>query len=700
MALMNSLQAGVSGLRAFETKMDVIGNNIANVGTAGFKGGRVTFSELLNQNIRRDQVRFNSAPRIDNQVGLGVRVSSIDRNFEQGALESTNVATDLAIDGNGWFVVRDGGTQLATRAGAFRFNANGDLVTATGLSVQGFNSDVNGNIITGGATSDIRVNFDDVFRPQQTSEVDVVGNLNSNTSTRQVISAGSSLTTNVGSPAQITTDLANLDQMLNSLADGDVFRFSGTANGSIDPITGEPVDQNFTLDFVYGAGNDGTTLGDLLNAVQAAYTNNTDSSLKGPAVALEDGQIVVRDNNLGVSRLAVGSLDLLDTKDVSNFATSTIGDATTAQVVTGQVGFRTSSGVATGATDLVNTLQYSGITNGDTIIVSGRNGDGSNYSRTFTYGAGNDGTTLNDLLTVVNGGLTDSTAAINGNGQLELTAAATGVSSLSVTNFGEGLSTAPIRSVSFDSTNFQETVSGAINSETISSTIWDSQGEAHTFVVELTQTDFNTWSYESRFLNGENITSGGKGTLRFDADGNFVTILDENGNGVDNISISFDPGNGAGDQSFNVGLKGATGTGRITQFDGSSTVNVSRQNGFAKGELLDVFIDSSGNIVGSYSNGQTKELSKIALANVPNEQGLNHLGDGLFSSNRQSGSFVIETVDALDGTTLSAGFLEGSNVDLAEQFTEMIITQRAYQSNARVITTADQLLGEAVQLKR
>jgi flagellar hook protein FlgE len=241
---------------------------------------------------------------------------------------------------------------------------------------------------------------------------------------------------------------------------------------------------------------------------------------------------------------------------------------------------------------------------------------------------------------------------------------------------------------------------GEIGSQTISSTVYDALGEAHTFILTLTQTDYNTWSYSSRFLNGEVIFAGGEGNISFDTDGNITNITDTDGNRVDEITVSFDPGNGSGNIRFDLDINGSTDFGAVTQFDGTTSIGVISQDGFAKGELLDVFIDSAGNIVGSYSNGKTKNLAQVALATVANQQALNHVGDGLFAANVQSGQLLIQTANNIDGTTVNSGFLEGSNVDLAEQFTDMIITQRAYQSNARVITTADQLLAEAVQLKR
>src|SRR5690625_1998543 len=122
MSLIRSLNSGVSGLRAFQTKMDVIGNNIANVETAGYKSSRVTFAEMMNQRLGRSGGGDGAAPQLNNEVGLGVRVASIDRDFTQGSMNTTGIETDLAIDGSGFFMVSSGGESLMTRAGNFVFN--------------------------------------------------------------------------------------------------------------------------------------------------------------------------------------------------------------------------------------------------------------------------------------------------------------------------------------------------------------------------------------------------------------------------------------------------------------------------------------------------------------------------------------------------------------------------------------------------
>ena len=132
--MLRSMYAGVSGLRAHQTMMDVVGNNISNVNTAGYKGSRSTFAEALTQVVRGAAQGSNPV-----QYGLGTNVASVDTVFSQGASQVTGRSTDLSIQGDGFFVLRaPNGQDNYTRAGAFSFDSTGTLVTANGMAVQGY----------------------------------------------------------------------------------------------------------------------------------------------------------------------------------------------------------------------------------------------------------------------------------------------------------------------------------------------------------------------------------------------------------------------------------------------------------------------------------------------------------------------------------------------------------------------------------
>lgn len=137
--MMRSLFSGVSGLRNHQIRMDVIGNNIANVNTIGYKGSRVTFRDLLYQTMSGSAAPQGNRGGINpQQVGLGVGVSSIDMLNTQGSTETTGMNTDMMIDGDGFFILQDGTKSYYTRAGAFGLDYTGNLVSKTGLKVAGW----------------------------------------------------------------------------------------------------------------------------------------------------------------------------------------------------------------------------------------------------------------------------------------------------------------------------------------------------------------------------------------------------------------------------------------------------------------------------------------------------------------------------------------------------------------------------------
>jgi flagellar hook protein FlgE len=140
--MIRSLNSGVSGIQNFQQQMDVIGNNIANVNTVGFKSGRTDLADSFSQTLRDSSAANGSNSGTSPiQVGLGVTTTATKNRFTQGTFSLTGVKTDLAVSGDGFFIVRDpvSGVEFATRAGDFRVDANGFLTTNTGMHVQGFN---------------------------------------------------------------------------------------------------------------------------------------------------------------------------------------------------------------------------------------------------------------------------------------------------------------------------------------------------------------------------------------------------------------------------------------------------------------------------------------------------------------------------------------------------------------------------------
>lgn len=185
--MLRSMFSSISGLRSHQTMMDVTGNNIANVNTAGFKSSQTLFQDTLSQ-----LMQGAAAPTAQqggtnpSQVGLGTRVAGINTNFGQGAAQTTGRATDLMISGDGFFVVDNGNEQLYTRAGSFSFDANGRLVTTDGSLVQGWGA-VNGVANTNGPLGPLTLPIGALLQPQASTRITMGGNLPSDTTSTNAL---------------------------------------------------------------------------------------------------------------------------------------------------------------------------------------------------------------------------------------------------------------------------------------------------------------------------------------------------------------------------------------------------------------------------------------------------------------------------------------------------------------------------------
>jgi flagellar hook protein FlgE len=176
--MLRSMFSGISGLRAHQQMMDVTSNNIANVNTTGFKTSQTTFQDTLSQMVRASGAPQGQAGGTNPaQVGLGVKLGAISTNFGQGAAQTTGKSTDLMIQGDGFFVVRSGGEQLFTRAGAFDWDSNGSLVSSGGNIVQGWMANTAGSVNTAGTPVNIQLPLGQTLAPVATTGMNLIGNL-------------------------------------------------------------------------------------------------------------------------------------------------------------------------------------------------------------------------------------------------------------------------------------------------------------------------------------------------------------------------------------------------------------------------------------------------------------------------------------------------------------------------------------------
>lgn len=208
--MMRSLYSGVSGLKNHQTRMDVVGNNISNVNTTGFKSSRVTFSDTLSQTLSGASAPTdNGGGTNPKQIGLGSATSSIDTLFTDGSVQSTGVNTDLCLSGNGLFVVKDGNNAYYTRNGNFKFDAEGNYVNSDGLMVQGWMG-TDGVINSGGDTTGIKIPAGKTMAAKASGKMIISGNLNADAAVNATSNIISTSYDSQGAAQQITLTLTKV----------------------------------------------------------------------------------------------------------------------------------------------------------------------------------------------------------------------------------------------------------------------------------------------------------------------------------------------------------------------------------------------------------------------------------------------------------------------------------------------------------
>lgn len=214
--MIRSMYAAVSGLRSHQTMMDVVGNNIANVNTTGFKRSEALFQDVLSQMVHGAGTPTATLGGTNPaQIGLGVMVAGIAQNLGQGSLQVTNRDLDLAIQGDGFFVVDQGGEQMFTRAGSFFLDANGRLVNSEGGLIQGWTADSAGALLdSGGTPGTIRIPIGEQSAPVVTSDVKFGGNLSAEAAVGTQYFTGMSVYDQQGNPVDLdlTLEKTNNDE--------------------------------------------------------------------------------------------------------------------------------------------------------------------------------------------------------------------------------------------------------------------------------------------------------------------------------------------------------------------------------------------------------------------------------------------------------------------------------------------------------
>ncbi|MBB3676521.1 flagellar hook protein FlgE [Modestobacter versicolor] len=209
--MLRSMFSAISGLRAHQTKLDVAGNNIANVNTVGFKGSQTVFEDTLSQVLRNgSSPNGTTAGTNPAQVGLGVKVAGITTNFGQGSTQNTGRASDFMISGDGFFVTKVGNEQLYTRAGSFDTDGVGNLITPDGAKLQGWMASPTGVVDMNGPVVDLRIPTGQVLAPVATTGSSIAGNLSASAATGTAVTSQVNVYDDLGNAHPVSVTMTKL----------------------------------------------------------------------------------------------------------------------------------------------------------------------------------------------------------------------------------------------------------------------------------------------------------------------------------------------------------------------------------------------------------------------------------------------------------------------------------------------------------
>lgn len=587
-----AMYSGVAGLRTHQTRMDVIGNNIANVNTVGYKSQAALFSDLLYQNSSNASGPNNATGRGGinaKQIGLGAKMASISTNITlPGSAETTNNPFDIRITGESFFVVNDGRNNMFTRDGSFKVDAAGNLVmSSNGYMVMGWLPDPD-NPTT--------------IKPDTVTALSIMN------------------AANMTYPAEATTQA-----YVSGIVDAE--------SPEVNSEDGKIMNLNF-----YDA---------------RGYSYTAKLALKK-----------VKGNNDNVNSYSCELTKLLDGtgKDIMADVGATMG-TTSVKIEPKTVNLQ-------GGYELVHDGQ-----NNYTIKSKDKDDKGNHYEYKIVGGT-------------VTGLYCDDT----GN-------AVTGTDAIVVTEdeAWEGVAKA------FGYTDADEfksmTAEVTDGTTTTPYKVEDALGnlmEASKMAAATNGPDAGSIIFNGKDVNGVSIDFS-------KADGSFVGI--SGGTGKTGILEFGDMPDASSFQDITIDFSALSNQGNQKVTTASATngslANASIGAGRMVGNMSGISIQNDGKIYATYDNGQSKLIAQIAVARFANAAGLEKAGDNLYTSTQNSGDFDGIGVDITsDGGYMTPGELEMSNVDLSSELTNMIVTQRGFQANSRIITVSDTMLEELVNLKR
>jgi len=584
MASTTALFTGLSGLNAHARDLDVIGNNIANVNTTAFKSSRLMFQSQFSRTLHEgSEPGTTTGGTNPSQIGLGVAIGGVQRDFRQGSVNATGDQRDMAIEGDGFFVVDRGEDRFFTRAGAFRQNEDNELVTISGERLQGFGVDESFNLAVGQLGA-IAIPLGSLTLAQATTEAQLTGNLN----------AAGSVATRGASIGLMGTDTAGLGLI---------------AGASVLPTPPNVLETSSLLVEIEDPQQPGSGT--------ALFADGQTLELSG---ASKGGKV------LPTASLAIAATTTV--QELLDFLDQALGLA-------GDAGANPN-----GATPGVSLDATSGV-----LTITGNTG------------------TVNDLDVA-----TENLRLLDAGG-----------SSLGSPLVAEK--------------------DGAADGESVRTTFvaFDSLGTALSvdlsMVLESASDDGTSWRWFAESADDTDLDlSVGTGLLGFD---NFGQLASGSP-----ASVSIDRAGTGAQTPLSVALEFGEGGGVSALADLESQIASPFQDGAPIGTLTSYSVGSDGLITGVFTNGLTRTLGQVALATFANAEGLVDAGNSLFTVGTNSGAPVIGAPQSLGAGRVVSGALELSNVDLGQEFIDLIQASTGYSASSRVIRTADELMQQLLVLGR
>lgn len=721
--MLRSLFAGVTGLQSHQIAMDVESNNIANVNTIGYKYSRANFSDLLaqtNQIATAPQGEIGGKNAV--QIGLGTTVSSVTRIHSQGSIQNTDKNTDVAIQGDGFFIVSsDGGnTYKYSRSGDFKFDAAGNFVDNNGFIVQGWVRDETTGLVDSTAPiSNIQIPPGLTTPAQATTEVVIKANLSSGDSVEQfkpIYKLDTNSVNTFGVDGLNNTSDDDRPEFFNVLFDA-----SGNAlnlqNGQGMWTSYRPSTYSDTI-AAPGAGALAFTVNGV--AMSMTFTGTETAAQATSAIA---AKINAYTATTGVSAAPDPTNPAILVMTNDNTRGTTAASKNIAFVVTSDVA---ATGLSSGSD--ITAFQYSFIDAGAVPI-----------TETAATGALRQFTTTEDLRAQMqhdarlvgddhagagNDGVLDSaiTVEINAKGQFEIkNPGSAGTDEYDIRVAVTGLTAAGVTENTRFTQNFQ-TLSGTLttgssisrlsqsfNAATHSASIdvFDSLGTKHTLRLDFRKTALSAsggteWVYEISVPSPGDIGGSINGNQLTNLDAGRISFTNTGALALATIpSLTYTANNGsAPNQTIDLNFGTINSFDGMTSFDNPSGTSGISQDGYPGGDLVGIRIDQSGTLIGSFSNGRSFGLAQIGMAKFSNNEGLVTDGGNVYLQSANSGDPIIGTAATAGRGFMQSSALEASNVDLSKSLTQLIIIQRGYQANGKTITTSDTLLETLIGLKR